>query len=550
METPQQSKNSGGRYWTWPLPLATLWLLLPVIGVLIRLSLAAIDPYDYWWSMAMGKLISWYAEIPKENLFLYTIPADAPFMNQPWLAQWGMYALLERFGHAGPFILRNLLAVLTWAALILGAMRRDPEPRVVGGLALFGVALSAPVMSVRTQIFSFLPFVCLVWIVLAVSDKKIRPAWLFALSPLCALWANLHGTFILVPVILTMGGGAALIQDWLKTRTFSPKALLSWAGAALASALAATLNPIGPKIYAYVWELSFTSEVSDTVTEWQPPGVDDFFSVVLIILLFGSLAVLFFRRKHVRLVEAVLYAATLYLALSAVRNIFWWVAVVMLITPRHLHALLKLKPWWEGKTSSGQGLIHAAVLGALLAASVLVQPGLPLYAPLTDQLVPSARTEEPGRRILSQASPMKLVEQLSQLGYPGQIFHAQEAGGLLNYALGTPASAAAKSTQEPTRQVSFVDQRMELIPAEIWDDYFTLTWATQGWQEIIEEHNIQTLLLYAKGQRRLLNAVQADPGWTLVGIDEAYLLYFRADQTRYIGRWRSLDSAEHPAEHK
>lgn len=529
MSQPDDQRREQNRYLRWPVPLALIWLLAPVAGILIRLSLEPIGPHDYWWSLAMGKLIALTGEIPSQNLFLYTLEADAPFVDQPWLGQWAMYMLYDAFGHAGPMVLRNLLAAVAWAGIVAAGLRRCDDPRVVGGLALLTAAVSGPVFGVRTQMFAFLPYVALVAIIFAVADQRMRRPWLLLLAPLTALWANLHGTFMLVPVLCGLAGGALVVERWLEEREIEVAQIGWWAAAVVTTAFAAMLNPLGPGIYAYVFELTFFSNVAETVTEWQPPSIDTALGAIVMITLTASLVVMAIRRRTVRLYEAVLFAATAYLAVGAVRQMFWWGAVMLLVVPRHLVALIDAEPWWRTRTSGPQGTVHAIAAAVLILAGLLSQPGLPVYELGYQFTEGFARRTEPGRAILTAGTPTRAVEYLREHGYRGRIFHAQAAGGLLEFELAT----------DEVEQVAFVDQRMELIPEKVWRNYFRVSDAEEGWRKVVDHYGIDTMLLGVEEQWPMIQVLHGEPAWELVAVDEKHLLFIR-----------SFDGAQDPAKER
>lgn len=480
----------------------------------------------------MGKLIAASGEIPRENLFLYTIAADTPFFDQPWLGQWFMERLLAHFGHAGPQILRNIIAVLTWAGLLGVALQRARDPRVVGGLGLLAVAAGAPVFAVRTQIFAFLPYIGLLAVIFGVADGRLRRRWLLALAPLTALWANLHGTFILVPIMVGLCGGALVVERWLEARKVDLGLALGWGGAAVFAALAALLNPRGVGIYAYVYQLTVVSPMSQTVSEWQPPDITTAYGALVVAVLLGCLVLLAWQRRTVRLYEVVLFAATAYLAVGSIRHMFWWSAVMLMVTPRPLARALNLGQWWRSTTTRPQGFLHLGAAIVLLGSLVLSQPGLWGHQIGVEVLSGTARRTGPGKGLLDQDSPTRIIQGLQQDGYPGRIFHSQSVGGYLAYALGTPTP----------RQVAFVDQRMEMIPQPVWDTYFELSEAEDGWRALLQSYDIRTLLLAPAEQDALIRAVQEDPEWVLVAVDEGHLLFFRADQSAHLTRWRSRPS--------
>jgi len=512
----------------WPIPLALIWLLAPVVGLSLRLALAPITPHDYWWSLAMGNLIASGAGIPHENLFLYTMPADAPFFNQPWLSQLMMAKLLDNFGHAGLLILRNITTVLTTTALLGLALWRVREPRIVGGLALLAVAAGAPVFAVRTQMFAFLPFMLLLGVLFGVADRRLSRRWLLLLIPLTALWGNLHGTFILVPVLVGLCGGALVVQEWLETRRMPIREALVWGGTSIMTALAALLNPQGVGIYTYVHQLTVVSPVSQSVSEWQPPDISEPYGLLVFLVLVVGLSLLARDRKNLKLYEVALFAATTYLAFGSIRHMFWWAAMMMLVIPGPLSRALKLDDWRESATTGAQGAVHLALAVVMVGGLALSQPGLPVHQTGVELLSGSTRRAGPGKGMIDTDTPTQIMEGMLRDGYPGRIFHSQGVGGYLAYSLATPVP----------RQVAFVDQRMEMIPESLWEVYFEISGAKDGWQEVLDGYGVRTLLLSPGEQSGLIRAVQADPDWVLVAVDEGHLLFFRADQRDHLIRWR------------
>ncbi|MFU8805888.1 MAG: hypothetical protein ACNA8W_18895, partial [Bradymonadaceae bacterium] len=155
----------------WPLPLAALWVTIPVVGLVLRLCFEPTTPYDYWWSLVMGRLIAEGPGIAESNLFLYTLAEAESFHNQPWLAQWLMYRVYDWGSHAGLAVLRTAMAAVTWAGLIALALRRSTDPRWVGALAMGLVVVGGQVFGVRTQIFAFLPYLVLVGVLVEIADR-------------------------------------------------------------------------------------------------------------------------------------------------------------------------------------------------------------------------------------------------------------------------------------------------------------------------------------------------------------------------------------------
>ncbi len=415
-----------GRYLRWPLPLASIWLLAPVLGILIRLSIEPIAPHDYWWSLAMGRLFAHTGHLPSENHWLYTLPQHKAYVDQPWLAQWLMFEIYSIFGHVGTILTRTTIAALAWGGVVVVALTRCDDPRAVGGIALAVAAVSGPIFSVRTRIYAFLPYIIMLAVVLSVATGRWRRRWLFVLAPLTALWANLHGTFMLVPAFVGLIGGSVVAERWLEQRRIDWQEAATWAGAMVAVLAAAMVTPLGPRVYGYVFHLMFASPVTKSVTEWQPPNPQTALGVVVLVFITASTVVLVLRRRQLRLFEVVLFAATTVMVSGAQRQLFWWGSVMLMVLPRHLGAVLRLRPWWKSKTSPLQGAFHVVIAVVLLLAAVAIQPGLPLYRLAMRVTEGYARRSNPGRDVLFALNPTRIMAGLEAYGFPGGSFTTRQ----------------------------------------------------------------------------------------------------------------------------
>ncbi len=515
-----ESHETDGSVWRWPPPLGLLWLLIPVAGMMLRVGFAVVPPHDYWWQLAFGRIIAETGSIPGANLFLYTMPAGADFIDQPWLAQWTLYRLVEQFGHIGPYLVRAAVTAVAWVGLIALARRRCRDPRVVGATALVAVVISASIFAVRSRMFALPLYVAALGVVVEVADRRLSACWLAALVPVVGLWANLHGSFALAPVLVACVGAALGGEAWIEGRDRGWHVAIPWVGAFGAVVVAGFATPIGWTIYEYVAGITLSAQVTATVSEWQPPDPASSYGALVYVSLLAGLVVLAVRRRRVRVFEAVLYATTAYLAVDSVRAVFWWAAVAVIVVPRHLAALLPADPGGVGEPTPVQGGLHVLASAALVAAVVAIQPGMPGFSARTAVLGDEVRQSPPGAGLLSSRTPLGLVDQLEESGGRGRIFHDQAIGGLLEYRLG------AREPSNP-RQVAFVDQRMGLVPPRIWADYFILSRAKKGWRERLDEWEVDWLALYEEKQSELIEAVRQTDQWHRVGREGEHILFER-----------------------
>ena len=506
------------------LSLAAIWLLFPVVGIVVAATLEPGPPHDYWWHLAMGRLVG-VGTLPSSNLFLYTLPADLPFVNQPWLGQWLMWVTYDIFGHGGPVVLRNILLAVGFAIVIATAWQRSGDARAAGALGLLAGLVAYPVLTVRTRMFAFVPFALVVWVCLGVAERRLSRRWLAAVPLATLIWANVHGSFILAPVIVAMIGLGFVIQHALEHREFDVRQAAMWAIVFVLVLLAGAVTPLGFGVYSYVVQLTVDSTVAHSVTEWLPPDVTELRGQLFAAAVLLSLGILGWRRRDVGLAEVFLFAGTLLLALGAVRSMYWWAAVMPIVVAPHLAALLPAVD--DSTPSRRERYVVGGGLALAFAVLLAVQPGIGRVA--IGELTRSGHALHSGEGawVLNYQNALVATRRLME-DRRTRVFHDQVLGGMLEVML-TTADAPA--------QVAYVDQRMEFVPDAVWDRYFALSAAAPGWQRELTRLGVDTMLLSVESQWALLQAALASDAWELVAVDHAHVLLYH----------RSLDRAQHPA---
>lgn len=482
----------------------------------------------------MGRYIDATGTLPTTNLFLYTMEAQAPFFDQPWLAQSAMYWLRGLAGDQGLLWLRNASVAGAWVILMVVSLSRARDARSVGVAALVAVLLSGLTYGVRTQMFALIPYALFLWMLFFCAERRIHWAWGVALVPLGAFWANTHGSFILGPALVLACGLGDIADTALGNPSDGDVARKSriWGVAAASLLVGSTLTPHGVGVFAYAVDLALFSEVSRTVTEWRPPAASSFYGIVLLAALAVGSSLLAWRRREVRLWEVVLFAATAYLAASAIRNFYWFAGAYVLVLAPHIRAILGGdEAGLEDSMTSSQSAINGLLAFMLVAMALSAQPASPVFERWMVTLNPDVRRDRPAAYLHKGDTPLSLMQELADRGYSGRLFHSQAIGGLVEFALAEPDGA----------QVAFVDQRMELIPEPVWHQYFALSRARPGWEQQLDAYDIQVALVSSKTQRPLTLALESSPQWRAVGRDGEHVLFVRADSQSAI-QWRSTPS--------
>ena len=172
---------------------------LPPIFVLLALALALAAPGkllgdpDTYWHIAAGQWMLAHGTVPRADPFSFSMPG-APWVAHEWLSELG-FALAWRVGGWGGVALLAAAA----AALAMGNLARHlgrvlaPLPVLV--LGLLAMATLAPVLLARPHILALPAMEAFVAGVLAARAASRAPP--LALLGVMALWANLHGGFVL-----------------------------------------------------------------------------------------------------------------------------------------------------------------------------------------------------------------------------------------------------------------------------------------------------------------------------------------------------------------
>ena len=161
----------------------------------------------------------------------------APWVDQQWGAQVILAAAYRLGGWTGLVLLR---ALLVGDHLRLRVRHRPParaeraDRRALLTLAAFVV--SAVALALRPQLIGMALFAV---VLLLVADRRAHPRRLWLVPVIVAVWANIHGSFFLGPVVL----GLAWLED---VHDRDRRALAASLAVAVVSVAAACVNAVRP----------------------------------------------------------------------------------------------------------------------------------------------------------------------------------------------------------------------------------------------------------------------------------------------------------------
>ncbi|WP_029215278.1 hypothetical protein [Kallotenue papyrolyticum] len=475
----------------WP-SLDQLWGLATVALLMLRVQTTPIAPNDFWWHLAVGRQIVATGQIPLVDHFSFT-RAGMPYYNQPWLAQTLMYAVYRLGGVEALAALQALVIGGAYALLYQVSRREGAGPRLAALLTLTGTLVAMDNWQIRPQTYAVPLFVGALAVLLRWRRALQAPLWLLPL--LMVIWVNLHGTFVLLPLLCAAVGAGALLErrraDWPGWRPWG-----TLAGWTLAALLATLLNPRGPAVYGYVFGLVGDRAVAELVTEWASPlrDLDSPMTVIFWILLAGFGALLIVRRRRITSTVVLLTLPFLALALQSVRNILWFGIVSVPITTWLLAASGPARPRVRVEIVA----LNRAIAALLLALLIATLPWWKEALGLPPQL----------GRLLTPDTPVEAVRRLQALpARPQRLFHEMGFGSYLIWAA-------------PEQRV-FVDPRIELYSYDQWRDYIALGQGRRL-EELTTRYGFDGWLVSPRLQKELVAALEHNPRWQRVfSTDEA-----------------------------
>ncbi|MCO8126644.1 hypothetical protein NHL50_05445 [Acidimicrobiia bacterium EGI L10123] len=410
------------------------------------LAAAPLNDNSFFTHLATGRLILDEGRVPSNDPYTYTA-AGEPWTVQSWLASVA-YASVERL--AGPLGLRLLLLVVFGLAAWLLWRLTEPATSL---LVRFGLVTAA--LLVATGLWSERPYmvgvigIALVWLAL-----EGRVPW-WAMLPLLWIWGNAHGSFVLAPVLVVLVLlGAALdrrSRRWADVTDHERRVTL----AVLAGTVLVAAGPLGLRALTFPLVAAQRSDVFGEVTEWQAPqfrSPSELAYLVFVVLAFVVLA-RWGRSWRLILPAAAFVGASLY----AQRNIVIATVILVAVCARSAPTVGSLQAGERPRLGRPAAVI-VAVLLALIAASTLLTP-------------PSAVDDY-------AAAP---IAWLDSTGVDGHLANDVLNGNLLEVLDGP-------------EQAVFIDDRFDVLPDDVFEDYLRLLRGGPGWQEALERRDVETVL--------------------------------------------------------
>jgi len=476
------------RAWEWRLSFTQLLVFVAVaapVVVALRFSLSTID---LAYLIRSGEFMLDTGDILRRDVFTFTVSGQE-WLNQQWGAEI-VFASIYRVGDWPLLALgRAALVGMAFWLVFLGCRARGAGQRPAAWLTLASLVVSLDGLALRPQLLGFALFALALWMV-ACRDKRPRSLWL--LPVVVIVWANVHGSFVLAPVVLLIA--------WLEDRRRHAATTRTTLIVALVCVASAVINPFGLRIWTYVADLGTDPEIRRAIAEWRPTtpwtpvGAVFFVSVAAVALIVVR------ARAGLRPHRVIGLGLFLVLGLVAVRGVFWWaLAAPVLIADLFADG---------ADERDDRSNLNTALAAALGVAAIAL---LPWFRPTFASTANSARVTDG----LLAHSPQQFASRIPDIADPGARMFVPELW----------ASWFEFSVR---RYPVFVDPRIEIFPVEVWRAYDAISRGDDGWDRILDRWDVDILVLSREQQSGLISRIEDHPTWTEVFEDADGLLLVRS----------------------
>ncbi|HLI80699.1 MAG TPA: hypothetical protein VKV03_12000, partial [Candidatus Binataceae bacterium] len=332
------------------------------------------DP-DLWGHVAFGRAMLAHHHLTMRDTYSYSAHWHV-WLNHEWLSELLMGAAYNAFGIIGLKLMKFACSTAIILFLTLGLAESRASMMIQIAILLAASVAVAPQMQFRPQMFTFALMSALLALLARYTYRSVAAVWLAI--PMLALWANLHGGFIIGLATLGTFTAVSFAQDVFEGRGARRGLLLT--AITLASILVTLVTPYGFETWHGVAHAMTNPRTREIIDDWQPllravaamwdRNHAGAIPMLVALAMFASLAVIFSVASHrddlpMVTVAAVMIAA----AFIAMRNLPLAVIATVIPLARHASFVIQAEPISQRNWTSQSIIAGAAIV-------VLIETGL------------------------------------------------------------------------------------------------------------------------------------------------------------------------------
>jgi tetratricopeptide (TPR) repeat protein len=481
------------------------WSLVLGFVFLAALGLRTISHAGFWQHLAAGRTIA-AGGIPRADTLSFTA-AGQPWVDASWLYDRLVYAVWSAGGAAAVTAL-HVLAVLGAFGLLTAMARRSAGGLSTAYALLLSAWLLAPRFVAGAGVAGLLFAAAMTYLLRTARRGAVL---LGGAAVLQVLWANVHESFLLGPVLAAVFAADALAQkpaagNAVARRRFVP------AGALIVTVLVASfVNPYGPLLLIRV-AADAADVASAYVQEWISPFSAQFpaslwsrhlVGLGLVIGAGGLVAEK--RRLPIGLAAPAVLGA--FMVVRSLRFIEWFALLAFPFFAVSLAALGALGVSWLRSALRERALRLRPLAGALFAVLALVSAGAVVSNAFYTRAGYASRF---GVGVESGLLPEAADVALSRPDFPARAVNLATDGGYLAF-------------RYPSRKV-FADQRAHVYGAAFYDQLARAVFGDEkAWKDIEDRWQPEAVIVScaAPGAGTIVRKQVSSGRWALAYFDGA-----------------------------
>jgi hypothetical protein len=530
--------------------------------------------HDEWWHLKSGK---WMVENngfrpPVHDVFTYTAAAY-PWDNHEWASQIVMY-LVWRWGEARDaggwrsVIFLKCLVLLATYGLLARFVRLRSGPGYLGFaitffLMVLAVSIGRRVFWPRPPVVSYFfmtVFLLTLWLH---RSGRLATVWLLALPPVMAVWANLHGGFMIGGTVVGAYFGGELlecigIKTFGKSRDLGPKwgRCRTYLVLGILCGVASLSNPYGYRLYLLPGRVMKCKALVRSLSELLPPDFRFTWAYALLLALVGvGILVLVARTllkrspKWPPLAELILVLFYAQQSLAHVRHLplfgiaavpvagwfLWeWTSCLVSHSIRRIWTIVFAGSAFVGMLwvmfvpGEGPSFLNASRYAIGGYPEVLSE-----YMRMGTSPVERNRWLLEGRVYESGSYPDGAASFALRAKLPGRMFNRNNCSGYLIWALSPEHYRLFTDSRFDVFGQDFLMDELSIVRAvEIRNPGEEMHWGgadgplLKDWREVVRHWNINWMLV---GVEEDINArlLVPDSGWALLYADAGYAIWIR-----------------------
>ncbi len=509
-----------------------------LVFLLLIISFAFREIYspDIGFHLKAGEWIINNLRVPSQDVFTYTASSH-DYLDMHWLYQVIIATINKASGEFGLVTFNAFLIIITFSILFIRISKKMDIMNSSNWIVLFFLAItSASVLfEIRPHIISWLIFSLLLFLLEEYERGNVK--YLFIIPLLMLLWTNTHTLFVLGWIII----GAYLIGIVFRDK----KIPMPFTIYALSGIAVSIINPYfirGITLPFVQFQLLQPHNVfKNTIAELTSPiSLESYFFNGHFILfqplmwfhlfLFLSIASLIKRLKVIQLHELIIFGLLLYLAVSSVRNIGFF---VLSVTPATIGGFqTKLGDTFNNSNDNKKFLSRLITfingkLGQMwLNIFIMLLSIILIAAIITDAYYINYRSNDRfGYKFNEHVLPVRAAKFLNEHHLEGKLLNHFNYGGYLSYAL---------------PQKVFIDGRTEVIGEELFYKY-SILWNQIDKSQILQEYNPDIIIFPHQNDFLWIHYLKKDYLWRLVYADDISLIYLKNGYADTIPTFNTAD---------